>query len=321
MGCTADGLSRRYRGIRATLLKKVENLKRSILGIQDKGGNSMKDYCPDTSTTYLARLGLNCVKEPTAAFEPLILLGQLEASFSQLGKLNALLKNPPMSLPQITTDAAASISGQHTDKIEIKVGVDILGALLSALGGGTLSAGFDFGDSTDLQFVYENVVEDRAEPTDVGKYLTNQPVDTANLALKQFITGDGKLFVVTRVVKSNKFTVQFTNMFGVGVNVTVPPIIGVDGQVSVQVNNDNKSIVSFQGTQMLGFGFECYKLIVTGGQVTTMQIEGAGDVVAMIATGQKPKREQLPKPSILKPDYLISFVEPASVQTDAAGRG
>jgi hypothetical protein len=67
----------------------------------------------DKSTTYLAGLGYNVVRHPSAGFRPLTLLGRQNGAVNRLGPLNLLITNPPDTLPQVTADVlSADVNGQ-----------------------------------------------------------------------------------------------------------------------------------------------------------------------------------------------------------------
>ena len=158
-------------------------------------------FCKDNSLTYLAGLGYNVIRHPDATFAPLKLLGEQNGEFIVLGSLNQLITASPNPLPAITANQAASdINGQRSSSLKLGVGANILGTLISALGGGNLSASVNYTDATQITFEYQDVVSDSVVPLDAGNYLKDGHVDAENLVLKQYVLGNGKLYLISKVV-------------------------------------------------------------------------------------------------------------------------
>ena len=293
-----------------------------------------EDACPDQSVTYLADLGYCVVKVPSSDVEPYLVIGQqveeFKDKFSHLGQLDSILSDPPHSpMPQVQTNVTmADIDGQTTDNITGDVGLNILSVLIAALGGGQLGAAANFKDVYNFKFTFQNVTADEISPVDVGKYVAGRKVDNSNVVVQQYTGSSGKMFLVTEVVKSNKFTVECTNDTGGGVSVNVPATLGIQGDVKVNIDHTNPSKISFEGPKPLTFGFQCFKLIQRPDVTLTLHPEGPGDVWAVRAPGQfgsitlqdrlmdvdKGFNKNPPAPVILSPHHVISFkpVQPAT---------
>jgi hypothetical protein len=181
-------------------------------------------WCSDKSLTYLAGLGYNVIRHPDATFAPLKLLGQQSGEFLILGSLNQLITSSTAALPAVTGDQiAADVNGQSSSSLKIGIGANVLGNLIGALGG-TLSASLNYTNASNVEFQYQDVLSDSIVPIDAGGYLKGAHVDADNLVLKQYVLGNGQLFLITKIVKSTKFSVKYTKNGGVDASVQVPVV-------------------------------------------------------------------------------------------------
>jgi hypothetical protein len=257
--------------------------------------------CRDKSTAYLAELGYNIVREPNAGLKPLSLLGRQNKAVSQLGPLNLLITNPAGPLPAITADVpAAAINGQTSSKLSIGIGLSVLGNLLGSMGGGDLGAKVNFTDASQIEFAYSDVLNDSILPLEVGNYLRAAKVDSGNLLLKQYVLGNGDLFLVTTIAKSDKFTVKFEKSNGLDAEVNVPVLQGIaGGGINVNTNGAGESTVTFQGSQFLTFAFQCFQVGVLDGVLSLMSVQPGG----MFAATKNPTL----KPVSLNSSGLLSM--------------
>lgn len=235
-------------------------------------------WCVDKSLTYLAGLGYNVIRYPSADCAPLKLLGKQNGEFQLLGGLNQLITQSTQPLPVVELDqSAADINGRSSSSLKIGIGANILGGLIGAMGG-TLSASLQYTNATDIEFQYVGVTIDSTMPLDAGNYLRGAHVDSANPVLDQYILGNGDLFLITRIAKSQKFSVKYTKSGGAEADVSIPVIQQVaSGKVSVTKDNTSASTLTFEGPVALPFAFQCFHIGLENGKLD-MAIEKAGKV-------------------------------------------
>lgn len=240
-------------------------------------------WCEDKSLSHLKHRGYNVVRHPSAAIQPLDLIGLQQGEPRHLGPLNMLITNPPGSLPSITRDVpAADINGQSSSTLKIGVGATILGNLIGAMGG-TLGVNLSYTNAKQITFTYAGVLNDSVVPLEVGNYLRNAEVDSGNLILQQYVLGHGKLFVITKIAKSKKFTVKYEVGNGVDANVQIPDLQkAVSANSDVHVTASAASTVSFDGNQNLIFAFQCFAVgVIDGVLKLTAQPAGGGVFLAV----------------------------------------
>ena len=260
--------------------------------------------CTDKSTTYLRRLGYNVVRHPREGVRPLDLIGRQRDSVTYLGSIDKLITTPPGPLPEIKTDnAAAGISGQSSSKLALAVGLNVLGAVLSAFGAG-VGATAKYKNAKTIQFIFGDVLTDYAVPLDIGNFLKNGEVDGENPILNQYVMGNGRLYVLTRTIKTNKFTVKAEGSGGAEVALDVPAIKEMlGGRVQVSAESDSAGTVTYEGEKYLTFGFECFEVGVAEGTLTMMSAT-AGSVALSNEPGATTPRAD---PILLDPVGLLDL--------------
>lgn len=247
--------------------------------------------CKDSSVDYLQRLGYNVVKHPREGIGPLDLVGRQGGGVENLGSLGDMLVSPPPTAPAVETDlAAAEINGQQSSSLDLSIGVNLLGSLIGAMGGGNLGVTTGYTNARKITFVFESVLTDRVEPLRVNRYLTEGTIDAQSPLIQEYVFGNGKLFVITDVIKSNKFTVKYEAGDKVEAAVDVPVIQeAVGAKVKVSASVDRQNVVTFEGKQHLAFGFRCLTLGVLDGELR-LTITKPGAVA--LSVGEKVAEEE-----------------------------
>jgi hypothetical protein len=228
--------------------------------------------CKDDAITYLQRLGYNVVRHPREGVAPLQLIGTQGGETLYLGGIERLLAGVPGALPAIRRDeVAAGIQGQRSSKLDVAIGLSLLQSVVSALGGNVgISAGYR--GARTIQFVFDRVLSDSVEPLELGNYLRDGEIDVGNLLLQQYVLGKGRLFVITRTVKTDKFLVNAYAKKGVAATLDVPAIQDlVSGGVRVAASAEGTGTVAYQGDRQLVFGFQCFEVGVADGVLALMQ--------------------------------------------------
>ena len=239
--------------------------------------------CNDPSTRFLRKLGYNVVRHPQEGLGPLFLIGHQNKEFLTLGTLDQLITEPPagVALPEIDEDrATGGIDGQESSAITLGVGLNLLNSVLSALGGGAaLDASHT--NARKVRFVYHDVLADFVLPLAVGDYLREAVVDAGNHVLKQYVLGNGRLYLITKTVKSRKFSVKYEGKGGTEARVDVPAIkrvVDVSGSVKAEQVRENE--VAFEGEKHLAFGFQCFEVGVLEGELTLVNAKAGKQFVS-----------------------------------------
>jgi hypothetical protein len=258
--------------------------------------------CVDSGIKALRQLGYNVVRLPREGIKPLQLIGVQNGETIQLGGLDKLIVSSTLELPNIVLNEQASkINGQKSSDLSIAVGLNILGAIIGSMGG-ELGVKSQYKSAKSVTFEYVDVTGDAVAPLDVGQYLRNATVDVDNKIVEQYVLGNGRLYLITRTLKSKTFRVDAKASFSGSLELKVPQIQEVVG-AEVEVKGDDKSenVVTYHGKVPLVFGFQCLDVGVYDG-VISLETTPAG-TVAMAPSGE-------PKNVVLEPDGLLSMKSP-----------
>jgi hypothetical protein len=116
--------------------------------------------------------------------------------------------------------------------------------------------------------------------------------------------GNGRLYVLTRTIKTNKFTVKAEGSGGAEVALDVPAIKEMlGGRVQVSAESDSAGTVTYEGEKYLTFGFECFEVGVAEGTLTMMSAT-AGSVALSSEPGATTPRAD---PILLDPVGLLDL--------------
>jgi hypothetical protein len=212
-----------------------------------------------------------------------MLLGRQNGTTIELGGLDKLTYNPGADLPVIESDTvAADLNGQVTNKLSIGIGANILGAIIGAMGG-QLGVDVSYTNAERVEFRFIEVTNDSALPIEIGSYLRDGQIDAGNVLLREYVLGNGELFVVTKTAKSKKIEVRFERKNQTGATVKVPALKDlVGGNIKVNASSEDAATVRFDGPHPLVFGFQCLRVAVLDGEVSLIS-QKPGGVVASAA--------------------------------------
>jgi hypothetical protein len=261
--------------------------------------------CRDAATTYLKNLGYNVVRHPREGIDPLQLIGKQKGTVLQLGGLDKLIANPPASLPAITRNQiAVDLSGQASSKLDLAVGINILGSFIKAMTGNNLGLKVSYQKADKIQFQFADVTTDSVVPLDVGNYLRQGDVDNDNLILEQYVLGNGTLYLITRTVKAKKFNVVAEKSNGTGVELEVPMIQGiVGGNLKVTADSARSAQITYEGPVSLTFGFQCFEVGVAGGELSLVSAKPGVVALKFRADGDVAEG----RPAVVETDGLLTF--------------
>jgi hypothetical protein len=244
---------------------------------------------PDQSITFLRSFGYSIFRFPRAGAQPLELLYRDGKDLTRLGGLPDLVTAGAVPLPGIQREdrPGIDIEGKETSKMNLSIGLSILGSFIGALGGGSLGLQTAFSKAKTVTFTYAGVTEDRVEVLALEKFVKAGSIN--NLippgTLEKLI--DDEVYVVTSVLRTKKIIVNAQAEAGQSVAVDVPVIQqAVGGNLKVEKTGNVESRIQFEGTVPVAFGLQAVQLVFddTGEFLTTEQL-AAGEAAARAATG------------------------------------
>lgn len=224
--------------------------------------------CNDPALTYLNDLGYNVIRYPRADIMPLEVLGRQHGAIQRLGRLSQLFSDSSVVAPVIRLGVRASnIEARRSRKLDTTAALSVLGPYLSALGAAP-GASAHFRRCKALEFVFTDVLLDEVTAADVGALLGRYEIDARNLLWRSYLEGDGELFVIVETLKSCRLTISVDAGTDAGLDLDTGVIKAVVGaKVGVSASDKAASLLSFDGTVPLVFGFKCLQLKVAGGKL------------------------------------------------------
>jgi len=219
---------------------------------------------PDQSITFLRQYGYSVFRYPRASAQPLEVMHRDGKDLSRLGTLPQLISIGAQPLPAIARDEAPGIDidGTETSKVNVAIGVNILGAFIGALGGGNLGLAVGFKKARTVTFRYAGVMEDRVDVLalesciNAGQVLASLPPGTIDKLI------DDEVYVVTSVLKTRSIIVSAQGEAGNSVELDVPVIKGtVGGSVKTEFEGAVSSSVRFEGDVPVAFGLQAVQLV------------------------------------------------------------
>jgi len=246
--------------------------------------------CKDPSLTVLKTKGYNVVQLPRVDLLPTQLLVSKGGRLQRLGELTSVFvpdQNAPP--PPINPDRPGpNISGTQSADLDAGIGLNILGGVISALGGSTLGINFAYARASTIQFEFSSTLENSTELARIDMFLAGARVNPYARAVAQMLDED-KVYVVTSTLKSNKINVQAKDSKKQSIGIDLPVIQNAIGaNVKVAANQASTAFVTFEGAVPLVFGFQAVQLVFDGGRYRTMKLVKAGDVSAEATAAKRP---------------------------------
>lgn len=260
---------------------------------------------PDQSITFLRSHGYSVFRFPRASAQPLELMHRDGKDLTRLGMVSDLVAAGDLALPQASRDASPGIDieGKETSKVNVAIGLSILGSFIGALGGGKLGVDAAFSNAKTVTFQYAGVMEDAVDVLSLEKFVKAGRISphVPSGTLEKLL--DDEVYVVTSVLKTKKILVSAQGESGSAVKVDVPVIQqAVGANLKVETARAQESRVAFEGAVPVAFAFQAVQLVFddSGEFLTTQQLP-AGDAAARTLSAPRAMQPpETPRPVFLE---------------------
>ena len=239
---------------------------------------------PDQSITFLRSHGFSVFRFPRASAQPLELMHREGKDLTRLGMVSDLVNVGDAALPEVHRDASPGIDieGKDTSKVNVTIGLSILGSFIGALGGGKLGLDVAYKSARTVTFKYAGVMEDTVDVLSLEKFIKAGTVSPQlpSGTLEKLL--DDEVYIVTSVLKTKKILVHAQGHSGTDAKVNVPLLKqAVGGNLKVDASDAQESRVAFEGPVPVAFAFQAVQLVFddSGEFLTTQQLP-AGDASA-----------------------------------------
>ena len=117
---------------------------------------------PDQSLAFLRQFGFSVFRFPRASAQPLELMHREGKDLTRLGMLPDLVEPGAVKSLEVRREASPGIDieGKETSRVNVTIGLSILGSFIGALGGGKLGLDVGFKNARTVTFEYTGVMED-----------------------------------------------------------------------------------------------------------------------------------------------------------------
>ena len=181
---------------------------------------------PDQSITFLRSYGFSVFRFPRASAQPLELMHREGKDLTRLGMVPDLVTAGDVAAPAVRRDGSPGIDieGKETSKVNVAIGLSILGSFIGALGGGKLGLDTAFNKARTVTFQYGAVMEDAVDVLALEKFVKAGRISPhiPSGTLEKLL--DDEVYVVTSVLKTKKIVVNAQGESGAAVKVDVPVI-------------------------------------------------------------------------------------------------
>jgi hypothetical protein len=210
---------------------------------------------------WLKDIGFNPVRLPRRDLGPAdVLLTDGGKEPSKAGTLQMLLGSEA-ALPDTTGgEPMADFGGEFTRKLDVGLGISILGALLGASLAGKLGVDTGLSRAKELHVSYEDVTQDSMPVIALQGWMEAADLIAPN-AVVVWLNGK-KLAVVTATLRTAKLSVAAKSSRGESVALSVPEIEGIVGaNAKVAAAGSDGTTVSFEGAEPLVFAFQAFTML------------------------------------------------------------
>ncbi|MBQ4819453.1 hypothetical protein [Aquimarina sp. MMG016] len=208
----------------------------------------------------------NPLRVPEARIQPLCMLEIRDEKPKYLGEFKFLVKDGFQHSLTINSSPVSQISNTKTKKIDFKIGFDILGNFIKALGMDPAVIGASVKGSKKMSFSFGNVVRKYIDVLEFGNVLIKDDIkgDPENMFIEEIINSkkDVKLALITDVLTSTDFSLSTYSSNDTEAAINIPLIqnyvANIDTSLKVEKVTENE--VKFQGDTPLTYAFTCIEL-------------------------------------------------------------
>jgi len=245
---------------------------------------------PDQSITFLRNFGYSVFRVPRLSAQPLDLLHRNGKDLTRLGSVLDLIGPGVVALPEIHRDdrPGVDIEGTESSKVNLAIGLNVLGGFLGALGAGNLGLQAGFRNAKTITFKYVAVTEDSIDVLALERFIQaggispHVPPGTVDKLI------DDEIYAISSVLKTRKIAIAAQGETGQSVALDVPVIQqAVGGNLKVDGEGAASSNVVFEGAVAIPFAFQAVQLVFDDShQFLTTEALKAGEAAARAIVAQ-----------------------------------
>lgn len=245
--------------------------------------------CNDPFVTYLKEFGYNTIRLPRTNVKPLQLLAKTGEDLDWIGDLtDVFVAVRGAEIPPIENNVrATNISGQRTGKLNIGIGLSLLGTILGSMGGTKIGLEVSYKEAKHISFEFPDVFLDQIAIAKLDRFLGQSDINPSSVYVGKLLEADD-VYVTTSTLKANRIMVEATKSDESSLAVDIPVVQEMVGaSVKVSSSGDKSSKQSYEGTVPLVFGFQAVRLFYENGAYTAMEPLESGSRSAKAAKSKQ----------------------------------
>ena len=213
--------------------------------------------------TQLSDKGYNLVALPKEDIAPLLLLYKNGDDVSSVeSPVQKLFKTGDSAPPTIEKDKIViGMDGEANITYDAGGGINMLDWLLKKLNMGQLEGKLKLNGTNTVRICYENVMEDKVSLLNLDNFISMSEPDTKGFNTFKDKLENSELFVVTAILKSNKFSIVVEDENGQAVNIAAAVKNIVDVTVDVSHNKNNQITLKHDSAVPLAFAFKAQQIL------------------------------------------------------------
>jgi hypothetical protein len=188
------------------------------------------------------------------------------------------LLEAPVALPDADpTERLGDLNGTSSHAYELKVGLGLLGAFLTALGAGAavqkVEAGYERNRARTVSVRFSGVTRDAIDAGRLGRALSAARFDERHALAKE---GDRR-FVAAAVVRAPSLAIRAQDERKSTVTLEADVVAAVNAHASTTARTSEDGEVTYTGTSPLAIGVELYELSRREDGTLSMGLPGAAE--------------------------------------------
>lgn len=269
--------------------------------------------CQNDTTAALRDLfNATPMKVPDASVQPFMVIAEKRGKTERRGELRHLLTNN-LEIPIRLKEADVSnVNLEKTRSMDWDFGIKILDGIFQGfkLPSGEISSQLD--NAKEISLSFNNVKRKFIDKNELGTSLIGRLLDLSHPSARIFLKDGYNLLLVTDVIVSKSFGINFTKTINNQEKIEAPTIQQIidKANLEIKVKAESNNSISFEGSEYLTFAFSCVKLnidpdtgaLYVGSAVTTKES----------TRGESAGADQSPQPVELDDDVF----EPGMLEWD-----
>ncbi|KAA2238775.1 hypothetical protein F0L74_21405 [Chitinophaga agrisoli] len=201
------------------------------------------------------------IRIPEERFKPLGAIAAKGDTHKFFGRIENLLTvtTPFDKEPDISQ--MADVSGTKTKEVDFDLGFELLSGFLRGMGMEGASLKASFSGVQKVSFSFQDVKRHHLDIGELGNFFAGKQFNKENPAARLFMEQEATCLIVDSTIVSNNFTINAEKLSDNSVQIDVPAIQQIIGDLNagITVKSSGSTSISFTGPTPLAFAFSAIR--------------------------------------------------------------